>query len=230
MRGLALNSAGVGLVRDPYHRLSASHTTVDLKPLTPAQSSHHHVSTVSDPTADSPNLTKSHSTVGTRSAISTPPHPAQHAVSQRQHAAGHKPTIPQAVPLTNSRKRVATSTPIPTALVTPLPGTSPPRHTFGLRTLHHHHQAMPGQVRSDEVEVEGVSGEGEKVWKAMEGGEQEQSGGVPELSVVPGDNIVELIEKWKALIDTKDRIMKQKSGQIERYCSCGKPGTEATVL
>ena len=49
-------------------------------------------------------------------------------------------------------------------------------------------------------------------WRDIREGEHELSGTL----VVPGDNAVELIEKWKALIDTKDNIMKQKNIQIER--------------
>ena len=42
--------------------------------------------------------------------------------------------------------------------------------------------------------------------------EQSVLGGPPTTS----DNTVELIEKWKGLIDMKDVILKQKNLQIER--------------
>ena len=50
----------------------------------------------------------------------------------------------------------------------------------------------------------------ERDWKAVRGGEH--SG----VSVRPEVSPLEQIEKWKALVDTKDEIMKQKSCLIDR--------------
>ena len=79
--------------------------------------------------------------------------------------------------------------------------------------------------------MEGGEGEGDELWDEFRGKERalkvvdrEHTHEVLHLApMASGDNL-ELIEKWKALIDTKDRILKQKNAQIERYvciqCTC----------
>lgn len=72
--------------------------------------------------------------------------------------------------------------------------------------------------------MEGDEGEGDELWgdvggkeRALKVVDREQTREVLHLApVASGDNL-ELIEKWKALIDTKDRILKQKNAQIERH-------------
>lgn len=112
------------------------------------------------------------------------------------------------------RHKVSNSTAIPTALVTPLPGTSPPHYT------HAHNDPQPVNTKREEMDFEDETRLKGGGWRFVERGDGELHG----LPVVSGDDAVELIEKWKALIDTKDRIMKQKNVQIERYinihCTC----------
>ena len=98
------------------------------------------------------------------------------------------------------KSKVSNITPIPTALVTPLPGTSPPLPTHELRD----HQS--GSVWSEEVDSENESRVKESGWKGMRSGEHSR------VSVGP----LEQIEKWKTLVATKDEIMKQKSCLIDR--------------
>ena len=113
----------------------------------------------------------------------------------------------------DSKPKLPSGTQIPTALVTPLPGTSPPRHS-GMRA---HYQPTTRVM-------EGGEGEGDELWDEVRGKERalkvvgrEHTHEVLHLApMASGDNL-ELIEKWKALIDTKDRILKQKNAQIERY-------------
>ena len=64
----------------------------------------------------------------------------------------------------------------------------------------------------------GLDGEGESQcnsvgWKGVE----HELSDIPEHIYMQDENPVELIERWKSLIDAKDNIMKQKNVQIERY-------------
>ena len=112
--------------------------------------------------------------------------------------------IPYYIQGAKSRKASETSNsnPIPTALVTPLPGSSPPQPAG-------EHDYQPWILSGKEREY-GHKG------RKNESGKQE----CREL-MLSDDNTVELIDKWKTLIDTKDNILKQKSVQIERCVIVG---------
>ena len=97
----------------------------------------------------------------------------------------------------HSRKKYEKScgTQIPTALVTPLPGTSPPQQA---------NEQPPDHLIHQHIKLEPNSGR--KVVEQR----------VTEEPPTTTDNTVKLTEKWKGLIDMKDVILKQKNLQIER--------------
>ena len=123
-----------------------------------------------------PDIADEHPFINSELSLSKPSHPKQ----QRQ------------------KHEKSSSTQIPTALVTPLPGTSPPQLTYD------HIPDCPSRHC--------MRFEPETTWYGRKVVEQSM---VEELH--SNDNTVELIEKWKGLIDMKDIILKQKNLQIERY-------------
>lgn len=184
---MTLESDSESTCRLPYNKVSS--TLVSKYPLNPFQ--------VSSNLTTSPNTRPA----TTNQTISQFP---DLTLSSQQHSASFKPLSPQCPEEVFSRQRhnVSSSTPIPTALVTPLPGTSPPQPTSDL----HIHDQHPWRMSAREEENRHKRRNSKK--------EQETMSGLP---VLPADNTVELIDKWKALIDTKDVILKQKNLQIERY-------------
>lgn len=182
--------------KEPYQSTAVPHTTGHIKPLTLSQASH----LPSHSTKFQPTTVIS----GTSSHSTKLPLPEYGYESADSRSLG-----PQAVRNTTLRQRhhkVSNSNAIPTALVTPLPGTSPPHYSHEGRTCHDHQLVREEVDGEDGNRLKGMG------WKLVEGVEDE-----PCVPLISGDNTIELIEKWKALIDTKDRIMKQKNAQIERY-------------
>ena len=90
---------------------------------------------------------------------------------------------------------------IPTALVTPLPGTSPPQRASS--DLHLQGREVPNAA----IDVESVHSVRELKIALQQRLEEPPS---------PGDGAIELFEKWKKLLDMKDVVLKQKNLQIER--------------
>lgn len=151
--------------------------------------------------------TSSHQSIKPATTTLAPPL-AQYSATKHSNDQLKTPTI-----ATDSKSKLPSGTQIPTALVTPLPGSSPPRHS-----------GMRAQYQPMTRAMEGGEGEGDELWNEFRGKERalkvvdrEHTHEVLHLApMASGDNL-ELIEKWKALIDTKDRILKQKNAQIEKY-------------
>lgn len=186
----------VGVSGDAYHRPSIPRSSIEAKPL---ETTYQRLMVKDSPRYMS-QCTARTSGISSQSTDLTLDHSAscQSSTQAVQHTA------------LRQRPKMSNVTPIPTALVTPLPGTSPPHYTHELHT----HDRQPGSMKTEEVD--GEDRQKGKGWKVV-GSREEEFSGVSGLPMEPGDSTVELIEKWKALIDTKDRIMKQKNVQIERY-------------
>ena len=179
--------------KEPYQNTAVPCTTGHIKPLTLLQASH----LPSQSTKLQPTTVIS----GTSSCSTKLPLPEHGHESADSRSLG--PQEARNATLRQRHHKVSNSNAIPTALVTPLPGTSPPHYSYA----YHDHQLVREEV--DGEDGNRLKGMG---CKLVEGVEDESH-----MPLISGDNTVELIEKWKALIDTKDRIMKQKNAQIERY-------------
>ena len=187
--------------KEPYQSTAVPQrsTALHIKPLTLSQASHLPSQSTKFQPTNMISGTSSHST--------------KLPLPEYDYSADSRSLGPQAVRNTTctsrQRHKVSSSSTIPTALVTPLPGTSPPHYSHEGRTCYDHQSVNMNREEvdgEDETRLKGVG------WKLVEVVEDESH-----VPLIPGDNTVELIEKWKALIDTKDRIMKQKNAQIERY-------------
>ena len=134
-------------------------------------------------------------------------------VTQSKAINRHHQVFPKSVglPIGETKPKSSNGSQIPTALVTPLPGSSPPRHSAEYQM----------QVGGGVEEGEELRNMGWGKRTTVKTFSTDQSGDVSVFPVAEDSQELHAVKKWKCLIDTKDLVMKQKDAQIERYMVYG---------
>ena len=139
-------------------------------------------------------------------------------VTQPKAANRHHQVCPKYIglPTAETKPKSSNGSQIPTALVTPLPGSSPPRHSA-------EYQMQAGRGVGEGGELQNmVRGKG----RTAKTFATDQDGDMSNFPVAEDSQELHEVKKWKSLIDTKGIVMKQKDAQIERYVVYGKCSLE----